>query len=104
MKVAPAFGCLSQARNMKTLVKNRLRNMFVLAALVLGGWQLAAEEAAVRTAPAEVTLTVEPGHPWTPPFGVERVGRPMEAVVEVPGGGKSQGRICGGRLSRKQRG
>lgn len=32
------------------------------------------------------TLTVDPGHAWTPPFGVERVGRPLEAVVEVPGG------------------
>ena len=35
-----------------------------------------------------VKLTVEPGHPWTPPFGLERVGRPMEAVVEVPPGAK----------------
>ena len=39
-----------------------------------------------RAEPAEVKLTVEPAHPWTPPFGVERVGRPMEAVVEVPSG------------------
>ena len=35
-----------------------------------------------------VKLTVEPGHPWTPPFGLDRVGRPMDAVVEVPAGAK----------------
>ena len=38
-----------------------------------------------RAQPAAVKLTVEPGHPRTPPFGLERVGRPLEAVVEVPG-------------------
>jgi hypothetical protein len=37
---------------------------------------------------AKVKLTVEPGHPWTPPFGLERVGRPMDAVVAVPDGTK----------------
>ena len=39
-----------------------------------------------RAEPAPVKLTVEPGHTWTAPFGVDRVGRPLEAVVEVPGG------------------
>jgi len=29
-------------------------------------------------------LRVEPGHPWTPPFGLDRVGRPLDAVVELP--------------------
>jgi len=28
---------------------------------------------------AAVKLMVEPGHPWTPPFGLERVGRPLDA-------------------------
>ena len=37
---------------------------------------------------ADPKLTVEPGHPWTPPFGLDRVGRPMDAVVEVPAGAK----------------
>ena len=35
-----------------------------------------------------VRLTVEPGHPWTPPFGLERVGRALEAVVENPAGAR----------------
>lgn len=37
---------------------------------------------------AKVKLAIEPGHLWTPPFGLERVGRPMEAVIEVPEGTK----------------
>jgi hypothetical protein len=37
-------------------------------------------------------LTVEPGHPWTPPFGLDRVGRPWDAVVEVPSGAKPTAR------------
>ena len=31
-------------------------------------------------------LRAEPRHPWTPPFGLDRVGRPLEAVVELPDG------------------
>lgn len=27
-------------------------------------------------------FTVEPGHPWRPPFGLDRVGRPLDAVVQ----------------------
>jgi len=42
---------------------------------------------------SRVKLTVEPGHPWTPPFGLERVGRPMDAVVEVPAGRSGQFRV-----------
>ncbi len=39
-------------------------------------------------APAAAKLTVEPGHPWTPPFGLKRCGRPLDAVVEVSAGVK----------------
>lgn len=28
-------------------------------------------------------IRVDPGHPWRPPFGLARVGRPLEAVVEI---------------------
>ena len=28
-------------------------------------------------------VRVNPGHPWRPPFGLERVGRPLTAVVEI---------------------
>ena len=33
-----------------------------------------------------VQFTIEPGHSWLPPYGVERVGRPMDAVVRFPEG------------------
>ena len=41
-----------------------------------------AADAGQPAAPAK--LAVEPGHAWTPPFGPDRVGRPMDAVVELP--------------------
>jgi hypothetical protein len=69
----------------------RWRNLLcaVLAAFSLvatGAGSAAAGEMA-----ATVKLTVEPGHPWTPPFGLERVGRPLDAVIEVPAGAKPTG-------------
>jgi hypothetical protein len=30
---------------------------------------------------AKARIEIEPGHPWRPPFGLERVGRALEAVV-----------------------
>jgi hypothetical protein len=33
--------------------------------------------------PPALRLRVEPGHPWRPPFGLERVGGPVTAVVEA---------------------
>ena len=60
--------------------------IFLLAICPAG----AVENATAAIEPAKlaelIRFTVEPGHPWTPPFGLERVGRPWEAVVEVPGG------------------
>ncbi|MEW5976490.1 MAG: hypothetical protein AB1898_11875 [Acidobacteriota bacterium] len=29
------------------------------------------------------SIRIDPGHPWRPPFGLERIGRPLEAVVEI---------------------
>jgi hypothetical protein len=34
-------------------------------------------------ATAKSLLQIEPGHPWRPPFGLDRVGRPLEAVVTL---------------------
>src|SRR5712692_9229977 len=31
----------------------------------------------------EARVHVDPGHPWRPPFGLDRVGQPMTALVEV---------------------
>ena len=28
-------------------------------------------------------IRVDPGHPWRPPFGLDRIGRPLTAVVEI---------------------
>lgn len=56
----------------------------IVAALLLsflGNCFAAAGETA-----APIKLTVEPGHPWTPPFGLDRVGRPLDAVVEAAAG------------------
>lgn len=32
---------------------------------------------------SEYQIHVDSGHPWRPPFGLERVGRPLTAVVEI---------------------
>jgi len=48
-----------------------------LAALLACG--LAAGDEAPR-------VRLDAGHPWRPPFGLHRVGRPAEAVVEFPAG------------------
>ena len=57
----------------------KTKSLIVIAVLVAGMTIGRPESAAVK-------LTVEPGHPWTAPFGVERVGRPLDAVVDVPSG------------------
>src|SRR2546428_5116709 len=31
----------------------------------------------------EARVHVDPGHPWRPPFGLDRVGQPLTALVEV---------------------
>ena len=36
-------------------------------------------------APLRAQLQIESGHPWRPPFGLDRVGRPFEAVVTLTG-------------------
>jgi hypothetical protein len=42
------------------------------------------EAAAAESGPRPVAqIRLDPGHPWRPPFGLERIGRPLEAVVEI---------------------
>ena len=59
-------------------------------AIGLMAWLVAscfsAEPPKAEPANPVVRLTTEPGHPWTPPFGLDRVGRPFDAVVEAPDG------------------
>jgi hypothetical protein len=42
---------------------------------------LAADQA---PAAIKVQLQIKAGHPWRPPFGLDRVGQPLEAVVTLP--------------------
>jgi hypothetical protein len=48
----------------------------VILAVAGGNRPLAAQDFEVR---------LDPGHPWRPPFGLERVGRPLAAVVRASG-------------------
>ncbi len=41
-----------------------------------------ASGADIAAAP-EASIRVDDGHPWRPPFGVQRIGRPLTAVVEI---------------------
>lgn len=88
---------------MRSLHCLSLLAILMLASVFVGGGDnlyLAAESTNVNGAnrgtpvspPAiAVKLTIEPGHRWTPPFGLERVGRPLEAVAEFPDGAKLPG-------------
>ncbi|MDD5707732.1 MAG: hypothetical protein PHR35_17570, partial [Kiritimatiellae bacterium] len=40
-----------------------------------------------------VKLEIVPGHPWRPPFGLDRVGRPPDALVTYVGPGQPQGQF-----------
>jgi hypothetical protein len=42
-----------------------------------------ASDAGARTDEAP-RLRLDPGHPWRPPFGLDRVGQPPTAVVAFP--------------------
>ena len=63
------------------------RITWVGACLGLMGAVLAASAALASVDQSEnssaLRLRVEPGHPWRPPFGLERVGGPVTAVVEA---------------------
>jgi len=41
----------------------------------------------VMAADCDETVTgqirIDPGHPWRPPFGLDRIGRPLTAVAEI---------------------
>ena len=58
----------------------------IMAGVLAWGVNIWAADSATKLPAGK--LTVEPGHPWTPPFGLDRVGRPLEAVVEIPGRSK----------------
>ncbi len=55
--------------------------LFSLCALTWAGLPLSAQEECREDVVAHVR--VDPGHPWRPPFGLDRVGQPLTALVEV---------------------
>src|SRR5262245_56886688 len=63
------------------------RPTFLVAALAVTNWlsnagvTAAAFEEPASTAPYRIAL--DRGHPWRPPFGLERVIRPLAIVVEA---------------------
>ncbi len=57
-----------------------------LAYFSLAFWAILAaipHAAAADSKKPAVQIRVDPGHPWRPPFGLARVGRPLAVVVEI---------------------
>lgn len=78
----------------KSRIKLILRLALLLIAVVILMQSIQGQEytAAKIPSPAEVQLqVVEPGHPWRPPFGIDRIGRSFNVILtfkskEVPSG------------------
>jgi hypothetical protein len=60
-----------------------LERPLALFACLLSFSLLAAPRAASAEANPAARIRIDPGHPWRPPFGLDRVGRPLTAVVEI---------------------
>jgi hypothetical protein len=57
--------------------------VFALLALTAFSALHAAIAAAADARKPAAQIRIDPGHPWRPPFGLERVGRPLSVVVEI---------------------
>src|SRR5439155_17028402 len=57
------------------------KKFLLLCCLGLVGMPLLAQDDCAEQVAAQVR--VDPGHPWRPPFGLDGVGRPLTALVEV---------------------
>ncbi len=66
-------------------MKIRPRCLTILLAFACGlsGSSLAASSDAERAEPTVFKIALDPGHPWRPPFGLDRIGRPVMVVVEA---------------------
>jgi hypothetical protein len=59
-----------------------MRDWSIFGFLVLAiTWPLGGAGGAAE--PATCKIRVEPGHPWRPPFGLDRVGQPLRVAVET---------------------
>ncbi len=65
-------------------MKNRLRCLTIVLALAceLSRSSLAASSAPEGAQPPAFKIALDPGHPWRPPFKLDRIGRPVVVVVE----------------------
>ncbi len=60
----------------------RLVLIISLVSTVAWRWVSAAEDTTPAAGPA-ASIRIDQGHPWRPPFGLERIGRPLIAIVEL---------------------
>jgi len=58
------------------------QTVFTLAALSAIGAAMPPPASAAESKPA-AQIRIDPGHPWRPPFGLDRVGRPLAVEVEI---------------------
>jgi hypothetical protein len=78
-----------------------LKGLIVLAPLLAGAVP-AAGVAADRDTKEVPRIRVDPGHPWRPPFGLDRVGQPLVVIVEIASERKpAQHYVLLGRLDGK---
>jgi hypothetical protein len=62
-------------------VCSKLVLAFAIAPLIAGWTVHGGDE---RPSGQRVQIHLDPGHPWRPPFGLEKIGRPVALVLESP--------------------
>jgi hypothetical protein len=65
----------------RLFVQPRLAMLLVVAVIV--ALSAALRDCAAMEPQAAYQLRLDEGHPWRPPFGLDRIGRPIAAVVEI---------------------
>lgn len=81
IKHLPPANDLQFLKFMKLLELFRFRTIFI-AILTLDALAIPTP-AAENEASFHAKLRLEQGHPWRPPFGLDRIGRPLTALVEI---------------------
>lgn len=78
----------------------------IVAASFFSGTVPAARAAGDPNAIESPRIRIDPGHPWRPPFGLDRIGRPLVVLVEVTSQHKPAqefslvGRVSGREIAR----
>jgi hypothetical protein len=63
----------------------------VVALAAVNSFLPAAPATGEAPSPPNAKMEIMPGHPWRPPFGLDRVGRPPDVVVTFTGSGQPTG-------------